>query len=276
MRLLIGISLVLELVADCGRCFGLCCVAPAFAASADFAINKDAGRACPNMGSDSRCGIHAQLRERGFRGCTVYDCFGAGQHVAQGTFGGRDWRGEPQTSTLMFRAFEVMRQLHELLWYVTEALKLEAAREVHGELRSALVGVEALSNLRASELAALDVEPHRQGVNELLRLASALARRVVRSDPPDYAGADLIGSGLRKKDLRAANFRGACLVGADLKDADLQAADFTGADLRDADVRGANLGSALFVTQAQVEGAKGDAGTRLPPGRRPPAHWLCV
>ena len=48
--------------ADCSRCTGLCCVAPAFAASADFALDKPAGRACPHLQGDSRCGIHADLR----------------------------------------------------------------------------------------------------------------------------------------------------------------------------------------------------------------------
>ena len=38
----------MELRADCTRCFALCCVAPAFAASADFAIDKPAGQPCPN------------------------------------------------------------------------------------------------------------------------------------------------------------------------------------------------------------------------------------
>ena len=64
--------------ADCERCFGLCCVAPAFSASADFAIDKPAGHPCPHLRPDFRCGIHTDLRGRGFRGCAVYDCFGAG------------------------------------------------------------------------------------------------------------------------------------------------------------------------------------------------------
>ncbi len=38
-----------DLRADCGRCAGLCCVAPAFTASADFAIDKPAGQPCPNQ-----------------------------------------------------------------------------------------------------------------------------------------------------------------------------------------------------------------------------------
>ena len=68
-----------ELQADCARCFGLCCVALPFAASADFAVDKAAGSPCRNLRTDFGCGIHAELRQRGFNGCTVYDCFGAGQ-----------------------------------------------------------------------------------------------------------------------------------------------------------------------------------------------------
>ena len=38
--------------ADCSRCEALCCVAPAFAASADFAIDKPAGVPCPRLRDD--------------------------------------------------------------------------------------------------------------------------------------------------------------------------------------------------------------------------------
>ena len=119
----------MELRADCSRCAGLCCVAPAFEKSSDFAITKPAGRPCPHLAGDFRCGIHDRLEERGFHGCRVFDCFGAGQRVTQETFGGRDWRSEPAIAGPMFAALPIMRQLHELLWYVSEALKLpEAAR----------------------------------------------------------------------------------------------------------------------------------------------------
>ena len=56
-----------ELRADCSRCEGLCCGAPAFAGSADFAIDKPAGRPCPNLGPEFGCRIHQTLRDRGFR-----------------------------------------------------------------------------------------------------------------------------------------------------------------------------------------------------------------
>src|SRR3954464_12781062 len=86
-----------ELKADCASCAGLCCVAPAFAKSSDFAINKAAGRPCPNLGGEFRCGIRERLEDEGFHGGVVFDCFGAGQRISQETFGsGQDWKSAPE------------------------------------------------------------------------------------------------------------------------------------------------------------------------------------
>jgi hypothetical protein len=244
----------LELAADCSRCAGLCCVAPAFAKSSDFAIDKPAGTACPNLQPDFRCGIHAHLAERGFKGCTVFDCWGAGQHVTQGTFGGRDWRSEPAVAREMFASLPVMRQLHELAWYLTEALKLAAARRLHDKLRAALDETERLAAGAPDELLAIDLDAYRKRVNPLLQRASELARAGA-GRRPDHRGANLIGRTLRGADLRGASLRGALLIGADLRDADLRRADFTGADLRGADLRGADLTGALFLTESQLKAA---------------------
>ncbi|WP_053913042.1 pentapeptide repeat-containing protein [Streptomyces sp. TP-A0875] len=259
--------------ADCANCFGLCCVALPFAASADFAIDKDAGRPCPNLGTDFRCGIHADLRQRGFPGCTVFDCFGAGQRVSQVTFGGQDWRRAPHTARRMFDVFPVMRQLHELLWYLGEALALPPARPLHGELRRVLEKTERLAGGSAQELTELDVPAHRGEVNALLLRTSELVRAQVTGRKKDRRGADLIGARLRGADLRGANLRGAYLIAADLRGADLRLADLIGADLRDADLRGADLTGSLFLTQSQLNAAKGDPTTTLPPDLARPAHW---
>ncbi|HEY7147428.1 MAG TPA: pentapeptide repeat-containing protein [Streptosporangiaceae bacterium] len=261
-----------ELRADCARCCGLCCVAPAFAASADFAISKPAGQPCPHLRQDFGCGIHGQLRQQGFPGCAAYDCFGAGQQVSQVTFGGRDWRA-PGTAAAMFAAFAVMRQLHELLWYLTEALALPEAGPVHGELGGALAATRRLTLGSPQELAALDVAAHRDEVNGVLLRASLLARGGPGRAGTDLRGADLSGRNLRRAGLAGASLRGARLTGADLRGADLAWADLTGADLRGADLSGAGLASTLFLTQAQLDAARGDERTSLPPGRTRPAHW---
>ncbi len=262
----------LTLRADCARCFALCCVAPTFAVSADFAINKKAGRACPHLQADFRCDIHMQLRQKGFRGCAVYDCFGAGQKVSQITFGGQDWRQAPHTAERMFSVFSIMRSLHELLWYLTEALSLPRAEPLHKELRHALEETERLTYRTADELTALDLAAHGRGINSLLLRASELARGDIEQKQ-DFARADLIGANLKGADLRGANLREAYLIAADLRDADLRMADLIAADLRDTDLRGADLTGCIFLTQSQLDAARGNDATRLPPAFTRPAHW---
>ncbi|WP_438445986.1 pentapeptide repeat-containing protein [Gorillibacterium sp. sgz5001074] len=270
-----------DLITDCTRCFGLCCVALPFAASSDFAKDKRGGDPCHNLQPDFRCGVHTKLRDIGFRGCTVYDCFGAGQRVSQLTFGGRDWRQAPETAKKMFEVFPVMRQLHELLRYLAEALTFTPAQSLHGSLRSALEETDRYASLGPDELLALDVPAHRARVSELLLEASELVRQDARrraANPPKPRknvgrGADLIGAKLRGADLRFANLRGAYLIAADLRDADLRMADLIGADLRDTDLRGARLTDSLFLTQAQLNAARGDASTKLPSSLTRPEHW---
>ncbi len=244
----------LQLSADCASCRGLCCVIPAFAASADFAITKPAGVACPHLQADFRCGIHAQLRERGFAGCTVYDCFGAGQRASKVDNPGA--------------VFPALRSLHELLWYLTEALAIPEARPVHAELEAAREETEAL----AENPLEADVDAHRARVSPLLQQASELARAGRRG--LDRRGADLIGVSLPGANLNGANLRGARLVGADLRRATFDAADLTGADLRGANLTGADLRGALFLHQSQVDSAEGGPATRLPERLSRPQHWL--
>ncbi|MFE7706710.1 pentapeptide repeat-containing protein [Streptomyces sp. NPDC057486] len=262
-----------ELQADCANCFALCCVALPFARSADFAVDKDAGKPCANLQPDFRCGIHTRLREKGFQGCTVFDCFGAGQKVSQVTFGGTDWRQAPESARPMFEVLPVMRQLHELLWYVTEALDLAPARPVHPDLRRALKRVDGLTRGDAASLMDLDVAALRDDVNALLLRTSDLVRAEVPGRKKNHRGAQLIGARLSGARLRGASLRGACLIGADLKKADLRMADLIGADLRGADLSGADLTGSIFLTQAQLNAAKGDSATKLSAALTRPAHW---
>ncbi|KQX05194.1 MULTISPECIES: pentapeptide repeat-containing protein [unclassified Leifsonia] len=272
--------------ADCANCFALCCVALNFVASADFAIDKRAGDPCPNLQDDYRCGVHSELREIGFRGCTVYDCFGAGQHISQQTFGGRSWRTDRSTATEMFASFGVMRELHELLWYLVEArerasrlaaLAGGADSATATDIDALLSRTESMTRGTPDGLLALDVNEHWARVNAVLVQVSESVRAdaLAGRDPHPRAGrgADLMGAKLRGADLRGANLRGAYLIAADLRGADLTAADVIGADLRDADLRGADLSAALFLTGPQVASARGDATTRLPEALGMPRHW---
>ncbi|GAA2598797.1 pentapeptide repeat-containing protein [Streptomyces axinellae] len=279
-----------RLRADCERCVGLCCVALPFSASADFAVNKPADRACAHLTGDHRCGIHSRLRESGFQGCTVFDCYGAGQRLTR--------RADLAPGPEMFAVFRVTRRLHELLWLLTEAADLSPdstpdsasdsspdsasdsspdsasdssprrAGEDAGKLRDE---VDALVDGDADALLAVDVDALRARAGAVLEAVSARVRAPFGGR--DLRRADLAGARLRAAGLRGAALRGALLIAADLRGADLRTADLLGADLRDAALHGADLTGALFLTQPQLAAARGDSTTALPAHLTRPGHW---
>ncbi len=272
--------------ADCSHCFALCCVAPGFTASADFPISKPPGTPCRHLNARHGCSVHDELRPRGFRGCAVFDCFGAGQQVSQVTFAGRDWRTHPGDATRMFDTFAVMRTLHESLHHLAEAHGLLTAGEQAPALRAGLLAeVDAtaaatvtLTGADADTLLAVDVPAHRRAVHGLLTRASALLRAGLTPAAGGQGrlralGVDLVAARLAGADLRGAELTGRLLIEANLRGADLRGADLRGADLRGAEVSGADLRGALFVVQAQLDAARGDEATVLPAALARPAHW---
>lgn len=233
------------LSADCSRCSGLCCVALPFSRGAGFAEDKPADEPCRHLDPRFRCRIHPVLATTGWRGCVVYDCFGAGQQVSQVTYAGRTWRDLGADAGEMFEVFAIVRALHEM--------------------RFLLGDPACAASSYAVPAAALDTE------------LADLADR----PPGRLLGADLAGLRTRAGDLFAQvaaerggpSHRGALLMAADLRGADLTDADLLGADLRDADVRGADLSGALFLTQPQLSAAHGDGDTRIPARLTRPSPW---
>ncbi len=282
-----------ELHSNCEQCFGLCCVALPYSKSIDFAYDKHGGEPCSKLCEDYRCGIHDKLREKGMRGCTVYECFGAGQKVSQVTFGGKSWSTHPELAAEMFAVFPVMQQLQEMLSYLHEASRLEVTNTFHAELHVVIEELTLVTKLAPQAILSLDVASYRIKVNEWLIRTSQCVRAQARSKNGDgrstermeqrllqqmnklkAKGKNLIGAKLNEADLRGMDWRGALLIAADLSGADLRYSDLIGADLRDAYIRNADLRGCIFLTQAQVNAAKGNRATKLPATVTTPVHWL--
>lgn len=109
-----------DLTSDCSNCAALCCVSLVLDRGPMFAIDKPAGQPCPNL-SRHACAIHADLRPKGFTGCTLYDCAGAGQRVIQERFNGESWRDSPELLPAMMRDFGNLRPLHERMTMLVAA-----------------------------------------------------------------------------------------------------------------------------------------------------------
>lgn len=254
------------LSSDCSQCSGLCCVLLPFSKDDGFKVSKPGGTPCANLAGDDTCGIHDTLRRDGWVGCTRFECFGAGQHVTRVTYAGASWRDQSDLGE-MAAVLSVVRGLHEMLLHLRTATQ-RAPDVVPDGLVDEIV---ALDHADPVTLLTADVDDLRARVGGVLRETSAR----VRGDGAgvDLSYDDLAGQDLRQRDLRSATLRGAVLIRADLRGLALDDTDLLGADLRDADVRGTDLSAALFLTQPQVNGTRGDAATVLPEGMDRPGHW---
>ena len=174
----------------------------------------------------------------------------------------------------MFDVYPIIQQLQEMLWYLNEVLTIEAAKSIHKDVQLMIEETEALTFQSPEMILTIDVAGHRANVNKLLIRTSELVRdQVSKKQKNTRRAMDYLGAKLRGADLKGANLRGALLIAADLRNADLRWSDLIGADFRDTDISGANLTGSIFLTQAQVNAAKGNKHTKLPSALVMPAHW---
>jgi len=160
---------------QCGDCFGLCCTALAFSASSDFGHDKPEATPCRNLDNEYRCRIHDRLRPSGYKGCTVYDCFGAGQQISQVTFQGIY---DETTKPVMYALYPKMVHLQEMMWYLTDGIR-PTTRKIHPLLEDKLSELDALTRSSPDELAALDLDQVRATVLPLLSQIEELVQTPV-------------------------------------------------------------------------------------------------
>ncbi|MEG0051073.1 MAG: pentapeptide repeat-containing protein [Terrisporobacter sp.] len=263
---------------DCSKCKGFCCVALYFSKSDGFPKDKVGGTPCTNLKEDFTCKIHKDLNKKGLKGCTSYDCFGAGQKVSQITYKDKTWQKDSKLAIEMFDVFVIMRQLHEMLWYLCDALTFAQDEVTKNKLKTMIKKTEELTNLDGSYILNIDIENHRNKVNCLLKTVGEAVRKVISkkksNKKPLAPGFDFIGANLTNTNLLGGNLAGSLLIAANLKDCDLSGAMVIGADMRDANLCGANLENCIFLTQSQINTAKGDSKTKLPKGLIKPSHWV--
>lgn len=127
-----------DLTSDCRNCAALCCIALAFDAGDEFAIDKPAGLPCPNLDGNLGCSVYGRLEAEGFRGCVRYECKGAGQRVTQEVFKGRNWLDEPDLAQPMIAAFSAMRMVHDGIELLETAAWLDLPEALEAERKALL------------------------------------------------------------------------------------------------------------------------------------------
>jgi len=254
----------------CEKCCGLCCVALYCMKTDGFPENKAAGVPCRHLRSDFRCDIHDSLAEKKMKGCLGYDCYGAGQKVTQKMGENRNWKTNPQKAKEQFQVFMVVFQLHQMAWYLLEALTLSSDHKLQTAIESLIVENEQMTAATPEEILSLDLGAYREKVNLVLKQISC-QMAVMPADKK--APKDFFGKNLRGKNFDSRDFSMALMIAANLEGASLRGTNFLGADLRDANIKNTDLSKSLFLTQMQINAASGNEKTKLPKNLVRPAHW---
>ncbi|WP_246483231.1 pentapeptide repeat-containing protein [Alkalicoccobacillus gibsonii] len=271
--MVIQMMTITELKSDCSQCFGLCCVALPYLKSTDFAKDKAGGVPCHNLNEHYMCTIHSNLREEGYKGCTVYECFGAGQKVSQTIYKNVSWH--EKSSEEMFEVFPIIQQLQEMLAYLDEALKREETKPIHTQLMKAFNKIDAYTYKDPETILTLDLTVIRSEISDYLSEAGELVAYAKANEPRiQRAAFEFMGAQLKRHNFKGAKLRGVFFIAADLRGANFTSAELLGADFRDADVCGADFTGALFLTQAQMNAAIGNEATILPKHLQQPSHWV--
>lgn len=119
-----------QFVADCSKCFGLCCTALSFERSNQFGHDKLAGQPCQYLADDFRCRIHERLEDLGYGGCDAFDCLGAGQR-ASAAFAGENWRRDTAIARRLYARFSQLLLLQEMRQALETAATLQISPELH-------------------------------------------------------------------------------------------------------------------------------------------------
>lgn len=259
-----------KLKIDCEKCSGLCCVALYCMKTDGFPANKEAGIPCKYLNSDFRCDIHSKLVSKNMRGCLAYDCFGAGQKVTQNIYPDIDWKSAPDKAKEIFHVFHTIFQLHQIEWYLLESLTLISDEHLKSEIKAFISENEQMTTQLPHDILNVDVEKYRLKVNQALkRMSDGIT--YYKSDVNKTK--DFIGKDFKRTNLSGRDFSMSLMIAANLEGCNLCHANFLGADMRDTNIKNTDLSECVFLTQMQINSAKGNSYTKLPKNLSHPISW---
>lgn len=258
--------------ADCSKCSGLCCTALFFSKTDGFPKDKAAGQPCTNLLNDYRCKIHSQLEKQKMKGCIGYDCFGAGQQVTQVIYQGQTWNDIPDRTTEIFDVFINVFKLYQIRYYLIEAASLISAQPLKESIQCLIEENIKMCHYSPESILSLDLEQYRQRSNHILIQVCKLLQQSLHSEDKKFP-ANFLGGNFKGRDMSGADLSSKLLIAANFEKCLFHGTIFLGADTRDTNFNNADLSEAVFLTQGQVNSAKGNCNTKLPCHLDYPSTW---
>lgn len=258
--------------ADCSKCSGLCCTALFFSKIDGFPENKKAGKPCIKLQNDYYCKIYLELEKHNMKGCIGYDCFGAGQHVTQVIYKGETWQTLPDQSEEIFHVFLIIFQLFQIRYFLEESKIIIPAKELWSDIQKMINENKALCNYTPESILNIDIESYRNKVNIILKkVRNFIIKSFKNSDNIEIT--DYLGKNFSKRDMSGLDLSMKLLIASNFESCIFDGTVFLGADTRDTNFSNSDLRYAVFLTQGQINTAKGNTNTKLPKHLYYPITW---
>lgn len=261
-----------QLKSDCSKCSGLCCTALFFSKIDGFPEDKIAGKPCMNLQKDYQCKIHKNLEENKMKGCIGYDCFGAGQHITQAIYHGQTWQDIPNQAKEIFDVFIIVFQLYQIRYFLAEAMTIIPAKTLHDEIKSLITEYETMCNYSPKDILLVDIENCRSRANLLLKKACSLSLECLNKNNKKCPS-DFLGRNFKNRDMSGLDLSTKLLIAANFESCVFHGTIFLGADTRDTNFSNADLREAIFLSQGQINSARGNRNTKLPTHLDYPVTW---
>ncbi|MGG7165748.1 pentapeptide repeat-containing protein [Clostridium ihumii] len=261
-----------ELKVNCSKCSGLCCTALFFSKIDGFPENKVAGKPCINLKDDYYCKIHNELEKRNMKGCIGYDCFGAGQHVTQGIYKGETWKTLQEHSQEIFDVFIIVFQLYQIRYFLEESMIVISAKELWSDIQKLINENKTICNATPQSIINFDIESYRNRVNIILKQVSSFILKCFKNKGNSKL-TDFLGRSFKKRDMSGLDLSMKLLIASNFDSCIFDGTIFLGADTRDTNFSNADLRESVFLTQGQINSAKGNKNTKLPKHLKYPITW---
>lgn len=260
-----------KLVSDCSKCSGLCCIALYCFKSDGFPQNKPIGKPCINLMDNFKCKIHSDLERKGMRGCIGYDCFGAGQYLTEEVYCGVTWKTQPERVKEICDLYMLMYRMFQLRFFLYESRKMASSETLLPEIDQLLQENEAMCKLPIKEMFQYPIDDYQDKVNHVLKKSCVELNKFLGTQ--NSTETNFLNRNFKGKNLSGVDFNMKPLIASNFQNCKFKGATFIGTDTRDANFDGADLREAVFLSQGQINAAKGSRRTKLPKHLKYPVTW---
>ena len=258
-------------ISDCSRCSGLCCIALYCFKSDGFPQNKPVGKPCINLMDNFKCRIHNDLERMGMRGCIGYDCFGAGQYLTEEVYSGVTWQTQPERVKEICDLYMFMYRMFQLRFFLYESKKLASSETLLPEINQLLQENDEICRLPIQEMLPYPIDAYQDKVNHVLKKSCVELNKFL--GVKNSTETNFLNRNFKGKNLSGFDFNMKPLIASNFQNCNFKGATFIGTDTRDANFDGADLREAVFLSQGQINAAKGSRRTKLPKHLKYPVTW---